>query len=433
MSDNKYNLLLLDDETEILNALRRVFRRQYNVFTCDNGEQALEIVKEHPIAVIISDMRMPHMDGATFLAHAKEISPKTIRILLTGYSDIESTARAINDAEIFSYVSKPWNNTDLQLVVSRALERYQLDEKVEALNQEVRVKNEQLTIVNQGLEEKVAQRTKALQESNSSLSSTLSKQRAMFQGVLEMINSLIGQRIGGHFGHNKRVATHCRMLAEWMGQDAKECTHIYLAAMMYDIGKVTLSDELLSMNESSMNPAQSAEFQSYVTRGAEIVEAIPSLASAVGKIIRSQNEWFTGGGFPGELHQESIPISARILKVVKDYDNLLLGELDGTKHAPAQALRYLQEDEFGKYDKAVVAEYSKVLNELSTNQHEEIEVGLLSSQLRSGMRLAQDISFDDKNVNLKANSELTAQAIERIKSLEENRDRKLTIFATKGS
>lgn len=432
MSDNKYNLLLVDDETEILNALRRVFRRHYTVFTCDNGEQALDIVKEHPIAVIISDMRMPHMDGATFLTKARDLSPKTIRILLTGYSDIESTARAINDAEIFSYASKPWNNTDLQLMVERAIERYQLDEKIDALNKEVRVKNEQLTIVNQGLEEKVAQRTKALQESNASLSSTLNKQRAMFQGVLEMINSLIAQRIGGHSGHNKRVAMHCRMLADWCGLDAKECTHIYLAAMMYDIGKVPLGDELLSMNESSMNPAQSAEFQSYVTRGAEIVEAIPSLASAVGKIIRSQNEWFTGGGFPGEVHQEGIPMGARILKVVKDYDNLLLGELDGTRYSPAAALRYLQEDEFGKYDKAVVATYAKVLNELSTNQHEEIEIGLLSSQLRSGMRLAQDISFDDKNINLKANSELTAQAIERVKSLEENRDRKLTIYVTKG-
>lgn len=432
MTDNKYNLLLVDDETEILNALRRVFRRQYNVFTCDNGEQGLEVVKEHSIAVIISDMRMPHMDGATFLTKAKELSPKTIRILLTGYSDTESTTRAINDAEIFSYASKPWNNADLTLMIEKAVERYQLDEKIEVLNQEIRTKNEQLTIVNQGLEEKVAQRTKALQESNSTLSSTLNKQRAMFQGVLEMINSLIAQRIGGHSGHNKRVAMHCRMLADWMNLDRQECTYIYLAAMMYDIGKVPLGDKLLSTTESAMNPAQSAEFQSYVTRGAEIVEAIPSLASAVGKIIRSQNEWYTGGGFPGEVHQDKIPVGARILKVVKDYDNLLLGELDGVRHTPAAALRYLQEDEFGKYDKAIVQEYSKVLNELETNQHVEIEVGLLSNQLRSGMRLAQDISFDEKNINLTAASELTAQAIERVKSLEENRDRKLTIFVTKG-
>lgn len=432
MTDNKYNLLLVDDETEILNALRRVFRRQYNVFTCDNGEQGLEVIKEHPIAVIISDMRMPHMDGATFLTKAKELSPRTIRILLTGYSDTESTTRAINDAEIFSYASKPWNNADLTLMIEKAVERYQLDEKIEALNQEVRTKNEQLTIVNQGLEEKVAQRTKALQESNSTLSSTLNKQRAMFQGVLEMINSLIAQRIGGHSGHNKRVAMHCRMLADWMSLDRQDCTYIYLAAMMYDIGKVPLGDKLLSTTESAMNPAQSAEFQSYVTRGAEIVEAIPSLASAVGKIIRSQNEWYTGGGFPGEVHQDKIPVGARILKVVKDYDNLLLGELDGVRHTPVAALRYLQEDEFGKYDKAIVQEYSKVLNELETNQHVEIEVGLLSNQLRSGMRLAQDISFDEKNINLAAASELTAQAIERVKSLEENRDRKLTIFVTKG-
>lgn len=93
MHDEKLNVLLLDDENDILKALNRVLRMDYNVVTFDNGADALEYLQENPIHIIISDMRMPEMDGADFLAKAREMQPDTVRLLLTGYADIQSTVR----------------------------------------------------------------------------------------------------------------------------------------------------------------------------------------------------------------------------------------------------------------------------------------------------------------------------------------------------
>ncbi|WP_246751347.1 response regulator, partial [Vibrio cholerae] len=117
MHDEKLNVLLLDDENDILKALNRVLRMDYNVVTFDNGADALEYLQENPIHIIISDMRMPEMDGADFLAKAREMQPDTVRLLLTGYADIQSTVRAVNAGGIHTYISKPWDNENLKLIV----------------------------------------------------------------------------------------------------------------------------------------------------------------------------------------------------------------------------------------------------------------------------------------------------------------------------
>ncbi|RXF01800.1 response regulator, partial [Pseudoalteromonas phenolica] len=135
MSD-KLPILIVDDETEVLNALKRLFRKELDVTVCDKPLEAVEILKEQEFAVIISDMKMPLMTGAELLAHAFTINPNTARILLTGYSDIDSTALAINEGKISNYVSKPWRNEDLKEIVMQACDQYQLKQSVIRLQNE---------------------------------------------------------------------------------------------------------------------------------------------------------------------------------------------------------------------------------------------------------------------------------------------------------
>ncbi len=116
----KAKLLFVDDEERILNALRSVFRSQYNVFTASSGPEAMEFMKRFRPHVVISDQRMPDMTGVEFLRQVKDMAPHTVRILLTGYSDLASIVGSINDGEVFRFISKPWDNAEIQKTISEA-------------------------------------------------------------------------------------------------------------------------------------------------------------------------------------------------------------------------------------------------------------------------------------------------------------------------
>ena len=130
-SEAKETILCVDDEPNILSSLRRLFRaRGYQILVAQSGQEGLEILKTEAVDLVISDMRMPEMDGAQFLELVRQQHPDCIRILLTGYSEVHSIIAAINRGEIHRYISKPWDENDILLVVKQAMERkYLLDEK----------------------------------------------------------------------------------------------------------------------------------------------------------------------------------------------------------------------------------------------------------------------------------------------------------------
>jgi response regulator RpfG family c-di-GMP phosphodiesterase len=115
-------LLFVDDEESILTTMRIMFRRQYDVLLASNGEQALELLRQNDVDVIVSDQRMPGMLGVEVLREARKIRPRAMRILLTGYSDFSAILGSINDGEIYRFVHKPWSNADLQDMIGQAVE-----------------------------------------------------------------------------------------------------------------------------------------------------------------------------------------------------------------------------------------------------------------------------------------------------------------------
>lgn len=119
----KHTLLFVDDEESILSSLARLFRREdYNILTALSGRKGLEIIKEQNISLVVSDHMMPNMTGVDFLAEVKEISPDTIRIILTGYADLDATMDAINRGEVYRFITKPWNDKELSATVSQSLD-----------------------------------------------------------------------------------------------------------------------------------------------------------------------------------------------------------------------------------------------------------------------------------------------------------------------
>jgi diguanylate cyclase (GGDEF)-like protein/PAS domain S-box-containing protein len=150
--------------------LRRLFHHEnYEIYLAPSGIEGLDILRQHAVDLIISDMRMPAMNGAEFLAHAVEHWPETVRILLTGYADLQSTIDAVNKGRIFSYCNKPWNDEELKLLVRNALEQKRLREERDRLSDIILRQNDELKVLNENLEERVEQRTKQLDQANKNL------------------------------------------------------------------------------------------------------------------------------------------------------------------------------------------------------------------------------------------------------------------------
>lgn len=120
-SVKKARLLFVDDEERILTALKSRFRDRYHVFTTTDGSKALDFMSRYPMHVIVSDQRMPAMPGVDLLRQSREVSPRSVRILLTGYSDLAAIVGSINDGEVYRFISKPWDNGELQTVVAEAV------------------------------------------------------------------------------------------------------------------------------------------------------------------------------------------------------------------------------------------------------------------------------------------------------------------------
>jgi len=123
VEDKSHTILIVDDEANIVNSLKRLFRRErkYNILTAENGRAGLEIVKSNIISLIISDFRMPEMDGGEFLMKARDISPATVRFLLTGYADKEALKKVMEDGAISRHFHKPWDDNELKAAVSESL------------------------------------------------------------------------------------------------------------------------------------------------------------------------------------------------------------------------------------------------------------------------------------------------------------------------
>lgn len=140
----KINILYVDDEINNLTSMKATFRTEYNVFTALSAIEGRKILSEKPISIVISDQKMPEISGSEFLAGIKNEYPDTIRILLTGYTDMEALIEAINHGQIYYYLNKPWDEQQLRMLIQKSYEVYSLRIQNRELTQKLLDANEQL-------------------------------------------------------------------------------------------------------------------------------------------------------------------------------------------------------------------------------------------------------------------------------------------------
>lgn len=158
-----HTVLCVDDEVNILQTLKRLLRKEnYRLLTASSGKEGLEILSGNDVHLVISDQRMPEMNGTEFLAEIKEKYPDVIRIILTGYTEVDAITESINRGHIYKFFLKPWNDDNLKLEIRKALDQYDLIKANEHLNKTIVRQNEILKQMNDELEEKVEKRTQEL-------------------------------------------------------------------------------------------------------------------------------------------------------------------------------------------------------------------------------------------------------------------------------
>ena len=430
MNNTKATLLLVDDEPGILSSLRRLLRPAgYHILTAESGKAGLEILEHETVNLVISDMRMPEMDGARFLEQVRIRWPETMRILLTGYADVGSTVAAINRGEIYRYIAKPWDDNDLTLTVRDALDRQLLKDENSRLLALTQAQNEALEDLNASLEDKVKQRTSEIEQINSFLNLANDKLKQNFLVSIKVFSGLMELRGGVMSGHSRRVAGLARLLAINLGLPSREQQDIFFAALLHDIGKIGFSDTLLSRPVSRMNGEELGQYRKHVLAGESALMPLEDMKD-VARIIRSHHERFDGQGFPDGLEGADIPFGARILTLVDDFDGLQIGALADKKMSSDEAKALLLLSRGKRYDPQVIDAFMELLGSMG---REIVDEKLVSyPDLKVGMVLARDLVSREGVLLLAVDFILDAPQIKQIQDYAHRENHAIALYIRTG-
>ncbi len=440
----KHTLLFVDDEELITKALVRLFRKEkFEILTAANGAQGLERIQAagKPISLIVSDQRMPGMEGTSFLEKTKELCPDAMRILLTGYSDMEAIVEAINAGEIYRYLTKPWNDTVLINIVRQALDQYELVLENRRLLELTTQQNEELNVINKHLEEKVQERTREIAEKNVVLEQMNQELEAIFYNAVKAMGSLAELNVPELARHAKFVCAFSIQLARLLGMDEQEVTQLEIAALLHDIGKIGFPEKFFEYREQFLSVKEQELYRRHPEHGQAAVQFIEKL-DQVSISIRGHHERYDGKGYPDGLAGEDIPLGARIIAVADAYDKIVNMKLDldrGCKQMNAvlgtlmaTALAHLKKNSLALYDPVVVdvcidfveprlvtvskAVYKGASAESRARQKVYWkEVNLSINELKAGMVLARSLHSSKGRFLLVSNTKLTDRYIQNLK------------------
>jgi signal transduction histidine kinase len=217
MERRRHTLLIVDDEEDVLDSLRHLFRRQYRVLTASSAETALALIGQNDVHVILSDQRMPGMTGDVFLGRARQLAPEAVRMLFTGYADLQAVIVAVNQGNIFRYITKPWDADELVAIIRQAADQYELVAERNRLLVELRAANQRLTAANRELEETSQLKTAFLEVASHEFNTPIN----IIQGLSELLRLLNPQRSEPEREILEQITAGARQLARLVASTLK--------------------------------------------------------------------------------------------------------------------------------------------------------------------------------------------------------------------
>lgn len=358
-----YPVLFVDDEKNVLDAYKRSLRKVFNISTALGGNEALDVMRANgPFSVVVSDMQMPEMNGVEFLSHSRKLFPNTVRIMLTGNADQQTAIDAINHGDIYRFVNKPCPPAQMADILKIGIRQYQL-----------------ITAEKEILE-------KTLKGSIQTLSQALALSKPEVFGRTDQIKKLVKQ------------------CAAKLGQ--KSLWEYETLAMLCQIGYVSLPDAIVQkvVHGQPLCEDQQAQFARHAVIGSELLSKIPRL-DRIAKAVKYQDKHFDGSGTPSDdVAGNDIPLGARILKVVLDYQRFETGSNDS--HLALSKLASNSD----AYDPGVLKIFSSMIEESHQATITEISI----STLQNGMILAEDIKTPQGILLVGKGQEVTPSVNERL-------------------
>lgn len=277
----KHTVLIVDDEENNLQLLKRTLRRKFNILTAGDGKEALEIIERegHNISLIISDQRMPKMTGTEFLAKVAEKHPYIVKMLLTGYSDIEAMIDGVNKCQLFQYITKPFELDELEMIIQHGIEAYELTLSKNTLLQDL---------------------------------------KELFFTTIKSISSALDAKDTYTHGHAHRVTLFSLVLARELNLEESFIEEIETAGILHDIGKIGVPESILC-KAGKLTDEEFKTIQQHASRAKKILSSIPGLSN-VALWASCHHERWDGRGYPNGLKSKDIPLPSRILAIADTYD-----------------------------------------------------------------------------------------------------------------
>jgi len=318
-------VLLVDDDANLLESYRRVLRSRFEVYTALGGHAGLSIIEAIPsIKVVVSDIKMPKMTGVEFLSRVREVYPETIRMVLTGYADMEIAISSVNRGDIFRFLTKPCDVEDLVHSINDAIEQYDLYRSAKELAIVNRIK--------EGLE-----------------------------GTLRAFTRLVEFRDPYTAGHMDRTAGICALIADELGLDKDTIQALRLAALVHDIGKIAVPAGILN-KPGTLNDAEFALIKAHPLVGADIFSTLDT-EWPISRLIVEHHERLDGTGYPNGLLENQIHPASKILQVADSIDAMVTNRPYRQMLEIESVLKILEENRGTKLDSECVDAGIKLLRD----------------------------------------------------------------------
>ncbi|MEG2793210.1 MAG: response regulator [Pseudomonas sp.] len=430
ISPYRPKVLLVDDEESILNSLRRLLRSQpYDVLLATSGAQALEMLTQQPVDLVMSDARMPNMDGATLLAHVHELYPATTRIMLTGYADPAAIIKAINEGRINRYISKPWNDDEMLVTLRQALEHQHSERERQRLEQLAQVQNDQLKLLNSTLEKHVAARTAELQQTADMLDLAYEELKHSYVTGTEVFSLLANLRLPPAKQTNRQIIELVRAYCKMHGIDEASSRDLTMAAALYNIGKLSWTDNMMVTPADLLRHTERDRYRGYPKQSESLLMTLDPMKDAARLILHHQERW-DGSGFPDRLRGEAIPLGSRLLKLAVDFVELQRGLILERQMNSDEALLYLRQYAGKLYDPELVEDFIQVCAAfLSDVVLADPDVKVLGTrELAAGMVLARNLNADNGMLLLNAGKVLSELLVDKLISFEAMEGGKYKVF-----
>lgn len=396
MSENEnlmpVRVLFVDDEENILGSLKRLMMdEEFEVLTADSGEKALKVLDNaEDVALIVSDQRMPGMTGADFLAQARVIAPEALRIMLTGYADINATIDAINKGGAYRYISKPWNDDEFLHTIRDGVQKYRLLRENTRLTEIVNRQNEELKEWNGRLKSRVLEQTALIRTQNEELRTLNEKLSANYNNAILAFSGLLELREQGARNHSRYVQELSVSAAKAMELSNEEIETIRVAALLHDIGEIGIPEHILKISVNDMDSEELKVYRQHPVRGQTAIDMVEGLREA-GVFIRHHHEYFDGNGFPDRLKGEKIPLGARIIAMA-DFIDTTINRIGGEN-----AIELTLDRVNGQLGKALDPQLFSFFKNLTKYfyfekpRHEMVEEEFDPLDLHVGLMLSRDI------------------------------------------